>query len=70
MARKSSVSIARERLRTLVISDRVQCSPDAGAQLYRELYETLSKYIEFTEQDFHVEITRTYIKIDFSGEKS
>ena len=70
MARKSSVSIARERLRTLVISDRVQCSPDAGAQQHRALYETLSNYIEFTEEDLHVELTRTSIKIDFSGEKS
>ena len=70
MLRKSSVSIARDRLRTLVISDRVQCSPDAGAQLCRELYETLSKYIELTEDDFHVEITRTYRPIDLSGEKT
>ena len=29
----------------MCIRERVQRSPDAGAQLYRELYETLSKYI-------------------------
>ena len=70
MLKKSSVSIARDRLRTLVISDRVQCSPDAGGGLCQELYKTLSKYMELTEDNFHVEITRTYIKIDFSGEKT
>lgn len=69
MPRKSSVSVARNRLRTLITSDRVQCTPEAGEEMRRELYETLSKYIELTEDNFHVEITRTYIKIDFSGEK-
>ncbi len=69
MTRKSSVSVARNRLRTLITSDRVQCTPDAGEELCRELYETLSKYIELTEDNFHVNITRTCIKIDFSGEK-
>ena len=34
-----------------------------------ELYETLSKYMEFTEEDFKVEIFRTQILISFSGEE-
>ena len=69
MTRRSSVSVARNRLRTLITSDRVQCTPDAGGELCQELYKTLSKYMELTEDNFHVDITRTCIKIDFSGEK-
>ena len=68
--KRSSVSIARNRLRALVTSDRVNCDPAAYEEICRELYGALSKYMELTEDNFHVEITRTYIKIDFSGEKT
>lgn len=70
MIRKSSVSIARDRVRALVISDRFQCSTGSCDDIERDLYETLSKYMELTEDNFHVEMTRTYIKIDFSGEET
>ena len=70
MLKKSSVSIARDRLRTLVISDRVQCSPDAGGELCQELYKTLSKYMELTEDNFQVEINRTQVIITFLGEET
>ena len=70
MTRRSSVSVARNRLRTLITSDRVQCTPDAGEELRRELYETLSKYIELTEDNFHVEIYRTHIFISYVGEET
>lgn len=68
MQRKSSVKIAKDRIKALVTSDRVNCTPEAYDKICRELYELLSKYIEFTEDDFRVEITRTYLHIDFSGE--
>ena len=44
MLKNSSVSIAKNRLRTLVISDRVQCTPSAYEHICKDLYETLSKY--------------------------
>lgn len=69
MQRKSSVNIARDRIRALVTSDRVNCTPEAYEKICRELYEMLSKYIEFTEDDFRVQITRTHLLIDFSGEE-
>ena len=34
-----------------------------------ELYETISKYIEITEDEFQVEIERTHIYINFLGEE-
>lgn len=69
MQRKSSVNITRDRIRALVTSDRVNCTPEAYEKICRELYEVLSKYIEFTEDDFRVQITRTHLLIDFSGEE-
>lgn len=70
MFRKSSVSIAKERLKFLVTSDRVHCLPDAYDNICRELYKTLSKYMKITEDNFDVEITRTHILIHISGEKA
>ena len=39
MLKNSSVSIAKNRLRTLVISDRVQCTPSAYEHICKDLYE-------------------------------
>ena len=64
-----SVFVAKNRLKALVTSDRVKCTPDSYDKICRELYETLSKYMEFTEEDFKVEIFRTQILISFSGEE-
>lgn len=70
MLKKSSVSIAKDRLKVLVTSDRVQCQPDAYDNICRELYSVLSKYMEFTEDNFSVEIKREHILIHFSGEET
>lgn len=70
MSKKSSVSIAKSRIRTLITSDRMQCSTVTYDNIYRELYETLAKYIEFTEDDFKVSIDRHQIIITLAGEKS
>lgn len=59
MRKRSSVFIAKNRLKTLVLSDRVHCIPSAYDKIQRELYEALSKYMELTEDDFHMEISRT-----------
>ena len=67
MLKQSSVSVAKNRLKALVTSDRVQCLPDSYESICRELYETISKYIEITE--FQVEIERTHIYINFLGEE-
>ena len=70
MLRKSSVSIARDRVKALVVSDRVHCTPDVYENISRELHSALSKYIEFTEDDFQVNINRTQVIITFAGEES
>ena len=37
-----SVSIAKERLKNLLITDRIQCTPDAADRLTKDLYYTVS----------------------------
>ena len=68
--RRSSVCVAKKRLKSLLVSDRVQCQPDTYDLLCGELYHTISKYMKITEDDFEVEITRSQIRINLTGEKS
>ena len=56
----SSVRIAKERLKSLLVSDRVQCQPDTYELLCGELYHTIGKYMKITEDNFKVEITPQY----------
>ena len=65
-----SVFIARERLKNLLVSDRVQCTPDAVERLTKELYQTVSKYMEIEPGQIDIEITRTDIHIKYMGEKN
>ncbi len=66
--KKSSVSIAKNRLKVLLISDRVNCTPDTFEKLREELYLTVSKYIEVAPEVFDVEITQSNIFIKLTGE--
>lgn len=68
--RAPSVFIARERLKNLLISDRMQCTPDAAERLSRDLYHTVSKYVEIKPEEFNIEITRTDIHIRYTGENN
>ena len=63
-----SVYIAKERLKNLLVSDRVQCAPDAVERLTKELYQTVSKYVEAGQGQIDIRITRTDIHIKYMGE--
>lgn len=62
--RKPSVLIAKDRLKVLLVSDRINCTPDAIEKIPFELYKTLSKYVEITPDEFDVQITRSAIFIN------
>ena len=64
-----SVTIAKDRLRNLLITDRIQCTPDMIEFLTLDLYQTISRYIEISLEQFDVKITRTDIHIKYTGEK-
>lgn len=65
-----SVYVAKARLKNLLVSDRMQCAPDAVDRLSKDLYNTVAKYVEITPEIFKVEITRTDIHIRYTGEKN
>lgn len=69
-SRRPSVSIARQRLKTLIASDRSDCQPDTYEFLCRDLFRTVAKYMKVTEKQFDVEITHSKITIQLTGEES
>ena len=66
----SSVKIAKDRLKTLLIADRIQCTPDMTEHFTKDEYLTISKYIELKPEDFHVKINRSDIQILLTGERN
>lgn len=64
-----SVRIAKERLKSLIVTDRVNCQPETYDFLRNELYRTVSKYMNIRDKDFNVEITRSSILIKLTGDK-
>ena len=66
--KNSSVIIAKNRLKNLIVSDRVNCTPDAFEKIQTELFKTISKYIEIIPEEFDVKMTSSYIHITLMGE--
>ena len=52
--KKNSGNIAKDRLKILLISDRINCSPQTLDLIKQELIHTISKYMSIDEE--HVEI--------------
>ena len=64
----TSVDIAKDRIKALLVSDRVNCTPDTIEKIQNELYRTISKYMPVEAEHFEVRLTRSYIYIQLTGE--
>ena len=64
----TSVDIAKDRIKALLVSDRVNLTPDTIEKIQNELYKTISKYMPVNPEDFEVRLTRSYIYIQLIGE--
>lgn len=68
MTRQSSVEIAKDRLKILVTSDRVECTSESYERICSELKKLLSKHIKIDSDVFEISITRTHVHIKIAGE--
>lgn len=66
----SSVLIAKDRLKALLLSDRMNCTPDILEKMEVDLYRTISKYVNVEADKFHVCMTRNHIYITLTGENT
>ena len=68
MKRNGSVSVAKDRLRVLLVSDRMNCTPDTLQNIQNDLYHTLSKYMEIIPENFEVQMNTSHIYIKLIGD--
>lgn len=65
----TSVGVAKRRLNMLLSADRCGCTPKEAKMIESDLYDTLTKYLTLTPDDFQVTITGDDIHIRLTGEK-
>ena len=60
--KKSSRDIAKDRLKILLISDRVNCSPEMMEMIKTDIAKVISKYMKIDTQSMEIQISKTGIK--------
>ncbi len=56
--RKTSSEIARQRLRLVLIQDRIELAPDKMEQMKQEILEVVSRYMVVEEEFIEFEVRR------------
>ena len=54
---KSSCQIAKDRLKILLISDRVNCSPDMLELIKADITKVISKYMKIDAENMDIQIS-------------
>lgn len=57
--RKTSSQIAKDRLKILLISDRVNCSPEMMELIKNDIAQVISKYMQIDTSSMEVQIAKT-----------
>ncbi len=57
--KKSSSSVAVDRLKLVLVSDRAGCSPEIMEQIKNDIIAVISKYIEIDQEGLDIKITQT-----------
>ena len=57
--RKKSREIAKDRLKILLISDRVNCSPEMMELIKNDIAHVISKYMKIDTASMDIQITKT-----------
>jgi len=57
--RKTSRQIAKERLKILLISDRVNCSTEMMEHIKNDIAKVISKYMKIDTTNMDVQISKT-----------
>lgn len=57
--KKSSSSVAKDRLKLLLVSDRANCSPEIMEMIKNDIINVISKYMEIDCEGLDIQITQT-----------
>lgn len=55
--RKSSCQVAKDRLKILLISDRVNCSPEMMELIRTDIAKVISKYMKIDAENIEIQIS-------------
>ena len=62
--KKSSGTIAKDRLKLLLVSDRANCSPDVMEMIKNDIIQVISKYMEIDAEGLDIQLTQTESETD------
>ena len=58
-SRRKSREIAKDRLKILLISDRVNCSPEMMEMIKTDIAKVISKYMKIDAESMEIQIAKT-----------
>ena len=61
-SRRKSREIAKDRLKILLISDRVNCSPEMMEMIKTDIAKVISKYMKIDAKSMEIQITKEAAK--------
>lgn len=57
--KKNSGSVAKDRLKLVLVSDRANCSSDVMENIRNDIIKVISKYMEIDAEGLDIQITQT-----------
>lgn len=57
--RKTSSTVAKDRLKLVLVSDRAGCSPEIMEQIKNDIIAIISKYVEIDQEGLDIKIMQT-----------
>lgn len=63
-----SGSVAKDRLKLVLIHDRMNCSTDLLEMMRTDILEVISKYVDIDTEDFNIEIAN--VEYDDDGKRA
>lgn len=61
--RKRSGQIAKDRLKILLISDRINCSPEVMNMIKKDIAKVISKYIQIDPAKMEIQVSKRKINV-------
>lgn len=68
--RKTSCQVAKDRLKILLISDRLNCSPEMMEMIKRDIAKVISKYMRIDAEHMEIQINTKGCKQGHGGKPS
>jgi len=68
--RKSSRQVAKDRLKILLISDRINCSPEMMELIKTDIAKVISKYMKIDSENMEIQINTKGSKVGKAGKPS